>query len=133
MDLSGKAKKALTNWAADGYYAWIRPTTIRWYRPDDEHRLFWSVTVEYRNAHWRTWEAKGDNLDLILRELGEQIPRRSKIEPEFVPATNKDSPMINITRALRNLPRPKKNKVYIETRRSDLGATKKKSKKGKSK
>lgn len=129
MDLSKKAKKALTNWTADGYYVFIRPTTIRWYRPDDEHALFWNVTVEYRNRAWMIWDAKGDNLDLILREMVEVIPRRSKLDSSFVPATVESSPMINIARALRNLPRPKKNKVYLEIRKSTVDPRPKKAKK----
>lgn len=129
MDLSGKAKKALLNWAADGYYVYIRSTSICWYRPDDEHRLFWGVTVEYRDAHWTIWDAKGDNLDLVIRELAEQIPRRSKIDPAFVPATKEGTPIGRITKVLTNIPRPKKNKVYIEIRKSNLPETKKKGKK----
>ena len=129
MDLSGKAKKALRNWTADGYYIHISPTSIRWYRPDDEHRLFWSVSVEYRNTRWTIWDAKGDNLDLILRELGEKIPRRSTIESGFVPATEENTQIGSIARVLKNIPRPKKNKVYIEIRKSNLEDHPKKPKK----
>jgi hypothetical protein len=129
VELSKKAIKTLNRWTADGYYVYMRVTTSKWYWPDEEHTLFWNVNVEFRNTRWIIWDGKGESLDLLIRELGEQIPRRSKIHTGFIPADEEGSEIGKLAKALSALPKKKRNKVHIEVRRYDDKSSKKKGKK----
>lgn len=115
-ELSKDAQKIISRWTKDGYYVHMSPTTSKWYWPKKKHIVYWSVQVEFRNYEWQIWEAKGPSLDKVILALGEQIPRRRKIDQGFIPANKEGTQIGRLARVLPDQAR--RDRVYFEIRKS---------------
>lgn len=85
-DLPKDCRKAVSNWTADEFYVYFRPTTSCYLHPSKPHEIVWNVLVEFRAVDWQQWRASGPSLVECIRELDEKIPRRKKLQPGFKPS-----------------------------------------------
>lgn len=79
-------QKIVSQWTADEFYVYFRPTTSCYTHPSKPHEVVWNVLVEFRAVDWKQWRASGTSLADCIRELDEQIPRRKKLQKGFKPS-----------------------------------------------
>lgn len=91
-DLSEQAKKYISRWTKDEFYVYIRPVSSRFSEPDKKHRTLWAVSVEYRFVEYKQWRSEGEDLDAVICELGEKIPRRKQFQPGYKGGNPKNNP-----------------------------------------
>lgn len=75
-DVSLEAHKILKRWAKAQYYVYLRCLSSLFLDPDKKHRLYWTVTVEYRTVNWQQWRGEGFDLSEIICKLDLEVPRR---------------------------------------------------------
>lgn len=92
MKLSKEAERIISEWAADDYYTYIRPITSTYTKPNKPHKVVWAVAVEMRAVEYQRWHDDGDDLDEVIRSLGEVVPRRKTIQKGYKPAGKKGRP-----------------------------------------
>lgn len=81
--ISSEAKKILSRWARDEFYVYIRCITSRFVNVTEKHRLYWSVSVEFRTTQPIQKRGEGYDLSEIIVNLGAEIPRRKQIQPGY--------------------------------------------------
>lgn len=83
--LTKESRKFLSRWAKDEYYVYIRPMTSRFIDRSKKHKLYWVVSVEFRRMDEpKTFRGEGYDLNEVLAELAERVPRRKEAQPGYV-------------------------------------------------
>lgn len=63
----------------------MRPMTSRFIDRSKKHKLYWVVSVEFRRADGpKTFRGEGYDLNEVLADLSERVPRRQEVQPGYV-------------------------------------------------
>ena len=74
--LNAEVRKVLSRWAKEGFYVYLRPITSRYVEgPNKKHKVYWNVSVELRTVPPGHWEGEGYDLDQIVLEMADRVPR----------------------------------------------------------
>lgn len=84
--LDKKTRAIINKWSAYGFYVYMRPLTSKFIDPKAKHRVYWSVSVEFRNYPPGQWSGEGYNLDEIIAELDTRVPKGTRVGGRQVPA-----------------------------------------------
>lgn len=83
--LTKDSRKILSRFAKDEFYVYIRPMTSRFIDRSKKHKLYWVVSVEFRRVDgMKTFRGEGYDLNEVLADLGERVPRRKEVQPGYV-------------------------------------------------
>lgn len=111
--LTKESRKILSRFARDEYYVYLRPMTSRFIDRSKKHKLYWVVSVEFRRPDGpKTFRGEGYDLNEVLEELSERVPRRKEIQPGYVgqQVTTKTAGYLMAKKAKVSEDRPRKRK-----------------------
>lgn len=73
--LTPEARKILKRWARQGYYVYLRPTMSA-YAGDDGNRVYWMLSVEYREINFTSIRGEGYNLSKLIVAVSGRVHKR---------------------------------------------------------